>query len=394
LKIEFTKNQIKLREELRDYFNDLMNENLVKELKMSGGEGGGGPEFKKALKKIGQDGWIGLSWPKKYGGQEASYLEQYIFTEEIMRSGFPYPFLTTDSIGPTIAEYGNNLIKRDLIPGILSGDIIFAIGYSEPDAGTDLASLSTKAILKNNKWIINGQKMWTSLADYSDYIWLAVRTDPKSYNHKGLSILVVPTNSKGLTISPIYTLGGVRTNTTFYDNVEIPESNLVGEVNKGWNLITGQLNRERLSLVNNAPVEKLLEDVTKWANNTVDNKGNKLIDENWVKSNLALVKSGSEALKLLCWKQAWLMTTNKLDMADASVAKVYGSEFFIEAYRLLMEIIGQESTLTSKSEKNILEGRLEMLYRVSSILTFGGGTNEVQRDIISMIGLNMPREER
>lgn len=394
MKIEFTKNQIKLREELRDYFNDLMNENLVKELKMSGGEGGGGPEFKKALKKIGQDGWIGLSWPKKYGGQEASYLEQYIFTEEIMRSGFPYPFLTTDSIGPTIAEYGNELIKRDLIPGILSGDIIFAIGYSEPDAGTDLASLSTKAILKNNKWIINGQKMWTSLADYSDYIWLAVRTDPKSNNHKGLSILVVPTNSKGLTISPIYTLGGVRTNTTFYDNVEIPESNLVGEVNKGWNLITGQLNRERLSLVNNAPVEKLLEDVTKWANNTVDNKGNKLIDENWVKSNLALVKSGSEALKLLCWKQAWLMTTNKLDMADASVAKVYGSEFFIEAYRLLMEIIGQESTLTSKSEKNILEGRLERLYRVSSILTFGGGTNEVQRDIISMIGLNMPREER
>ena len=394
MKIEFTKNQIKLRKELRGYFNDLMNENLSKELKMSGGEGGGGPEFKKALKKIGQDGWIGLSWPKKYGGQEASYLEQYIFTEEIMRSGFPYPFLTTDSIGPTIAEYGNNLIKRDLIPGILSGDIIFAIGYSEPDAGTDLASLSTKAILKNNKWIINGQKMWTSLADYSDYIWLAVRTDPKSNNHKGLSILVVPTNSKGLTISPIYTLGGVRTNTTFYDNVEIPESNLVGEVNKGWNLITGQLNRERLSLVNNAPVEKLLEDVTKWANNTVDNKGYKLIDENWVKSNLALVKSGSEALKLLCWKQAWLMTTNKLDMADASVAKVYGSEFFIEAYRLLMEIIGQESTLTSKSEKNILEGRLEMLYRVSSILTFGGGTNEVQRDIISMIGLNMPREER
>ena len=394
MKIEFTKNQIKLRKELRGYFNDLMNENLSKELKMSGGEGGGGPEFKKALKKIGQDGWIGLSWPKKYGGQEASYLEQYIFTEEIMRSGFPYPFLTTDSIGPAIAEYGNELIKRDLIPGILSGDIIFAIGYSEPDAGTDLASLSTKAILKNNKWIINGQKMWTSLADYSDYIWLAVRTDPKSNNHKGLSILVVPTNSKGLTISPIYTLGGVRTNTTFYDNVEIPESNLVGEVNKGWNLITGQLNRERLSLVNNAPVEKLLEDVTKWANNTVDNKGYKLIDENWVKSNLALVKSGSEALKLLCWKQAWLMTTNKLDMADASVAKVYGSEFFIEAYRLLMEIIGQESTLTSKSEKNILEGRLEMLYRVSSILTFGGGTNEVQRDIISMIGLNMPREER
>ena len=393
MRIEFTKEQISLREELRKYFKNLMNNKLKKELK-KGAREGGGPEFRKALEKIGSDGWIGLSWPKEYGGQEATALEQYIFTEEIMRSGFPYPFLTTDSIGPTIAEFGSRELRKSLIPGILSGKVIFAIGYSEANSGTDLASLSTKAQLQNKYWIINGQKMWTSLADYSDYIWLAVRTNPKTSDHKGLSILVVPNASTGLSITPIFTLGGVRTNSTFFENVKVPKSNLVGEINRGWNLITGQLNRERLSLVNNAPIEKLLEDVTKWAKNKKGVDEKRLIDEKWVQKNLAKVKTGAEALKLLCWKQAWLMTEKKMNMEDASVAKVYGSEFFIEAYRLLMEVLGQESTLTQNSSRNLLGGRLEMLYRISSILTFGGGTNEIQRDIIAMIGLGMPRESR
>ena len=236
--------------------------------------------------------------------------------------------------------------------------------------------------------------MWTSLADFSDYIWLAVRTDKETSNHEGLSIIVVPNDSKGLSISPISTLGDVRTNVTYYDNVRVPKEYLVGEVNKGWKLITGQLNRERLSLVNNAPIEKLLEDVTFWAKKQKNSQGKRLIDEKWVQTNLARVKSGTEALKLLCWKQAWLMTEKKMKMEDASVAKVFGSEFFIEAYRLLMEVVGQKSILTKNSIDNVLEGRLEMLYRVSSVLTFGGGTNEIQRDIISMAGLGMPREDR
>ena len=393
MNIEFTKKQIQLRDELRSYFKSLMNKNLKKELTEGAAEGGG-PEFRKALEKIGQDGWIGLSWPKEYGGKEATPLEQYIFTEEVMRCGFPYPFLTTDSIGPTIAEFGTKKLKEKLIPEILSGKTIFAIGYSESNAGTDLAALSTKATLKNQEWLINGQKMWTSLADFSDYIWLAARTDKETSNHEGLSIIVVPNDSKGLTVSPISTLGDVRTNATFYDNVRVPKEYLVGEINRGWKLITGQLNRERLSLVNNAPIEKLLEDVTSWAKKQNNLEGGRLIDEKWVQTNLAKVKSGTEALKLLCWKQAWLMTEKKMKMEDASVAKVFGSEFFIEAYRLLMEIVGYKSILTKNSIDNILGGRLEMLYRVSSVLTFGGGTNEIQRDIISMAGLGMPREDR
>jgi len=392
--VEFSKKQIKLREELREYFFALMTDDLKVELNSESTKSGGGPLFKKTLKQIGEDGWIGLSWPKKYGGKEATLLDQYIFTEEVMRSGFPYPFLTIDSVGPTIAEHANQKVKDEIIPKILKGEIVIAIGYSESEAGTDLASLKTKAIYENNNWLINGQKMWTSLAEYSDYIWLAVRTNPDSMDHKGLSILLVPNNSEGISITPINTLGDVRTNATFYDNVVVSNKFLIGKKNKGWELITSQLNRERLSLVNNAPLEKILTDVINWAKETTTDNGNKLIEEDWVQNNLAKVQTGTEALKLLCWKQAWAMTKNELNMADASVAKVYGSEFFIEAYRLLMEVLGEQSLLSHKSQQNILGGRLEMLYRVSSILTFGGGTNEIQRDIISMAGLSMPRTER
>ncbi|MDG2060345.1 MAG: acyl-CoA dehydrogenase family protein [SAR86 cluster bacterium] len=392
--IEFTKKQQKLRFQLREYFDDLLNKDLKKELTNGLTDGGGGPEFKKALKKIGKDGWIGLSWPKKYGGQERSTLDQYIFTEEVMRSGFPFPFLTTESVGPTIAEYGNKKIKDEIIPQILAGEIVIAIGYSEQNAGTDLASLTTKAEKKDNSWLINGQKMWTSLADYSDYIWLAVRTDPQSNDHKGLSMMLVPSSCKGITINPIFTLGDVRTNTTFYDDVKIPQKYLIGEINQGWKLITGQLNRERVSLVNNAPIERALEEVINWAKLVEIDQKKMLIDEPWVQNNLAKVKVGADALRILCWKQACALDKEELHMADASVVKVYGSEFFIEAYRLLMEVLGIESLLTKNSEGRIIEGRLEMLYRVSSILTFGGGTNEIQRDIISMAGLSMPRQKR
>jgi len=392
--IEFTKKQRKLREELREYFNHLMTPQLKEELMKGSTEGGGGPLFKKTLKKIGKDGWIGLSWPKENGGKGGTPLDQYIFTEEIMRSGFPYPFLTTDSVGPTIAKYGSKKLINHVIPQILGGEIVIAIGYSEPDSGTDLASLKTKALKENDHWLINGQKMWTSLAEYSDYIWLAARTNLNTNNHEGLSIFLLPTKTEGISIQPIYTLGDVRTNTTFYENVRLGNDYLVGELNKGWNLITGQLNRERISLVNNAPLEKILEDVVLWSKSIKLSDGTSLIEKDWVRNNISKVTAGTEALKLLCWKQAWAMSKGELNMADASVAKVYGSEFFIEAYRLLMEIIGEESTLSKRSSSKVLEGRLEMLYRVSSILTFGGGTNEIQRDIISMAGLSMPRMKR
>ena len=308
-----------------------------------------------------------------------------------MRTGFPFPFLTTESVGPMIAEHGSEWAKEEIATKILKGELIFGIGYSEPNSGTDLASLQTKAIKQTDGYLINGQKMWTSLANFSDYIWLATRTDFEAKNHKGISMFIVPTDDPGFSMSAINTLGDVRTNATFYDNIHVPETHLVGELNQGWSLITSQLNLERLALVNHGPVEELYKDVLETAQSTKINKDQYLSDLSWVKHNLAQVHSGIEALKLICWKQTCIMESGQLNMAEASVAKVYGSEFFIEAYRLMMEIIGELSILKNGSELTILNARLERMYRTASILTFGGGTNEVQRDIIAMAGLLMPR---
>ena len=395
MKVEFTAEQQALRTELRAYFQALMGAELQAECEEDMGEGGG-PLWREALRKMGRDGWIGLGWPKELGGRGLSPIEQFIFVEEVMRAGFPFPFLTTESVGPQLAEAGNEWQKTEIVPRILAGECLIAIGYSEPGAGTDLASLKTSAVKDGDEWVINGQKMWTSLAHFCDYVWLAVRTDPNApKKHKGISMFLVPTSDPGWSATRVNTLGGVKTNATYYDNIRVSEDNLVGELNGGWRLITGQLNRERLSLVNYGPTAVLFNAVVKWAMATAVPAGGRVIDQPWVQMNLARVRTGVEVLKLVAFKQAWAMSQGKLDMADASAAKVYGSEYFIEAYRALAEIVGQASLVNRKSETGlVIQGRLERLYRTASIITFGGGTNEIQRDIISAAGLWMPRAAR
>ncbi len=390
MKIELTKNQQKLKDELKEYFSTLLNKELLSEMSDPQFFEGGGPEFKKALKIMGQDGWIGLSWPKEFGGKEFTPIEQYIFVEEIMRTGFPFPFLTTESVGPMIAQYGSDWAKETIAKSILRGETIFAIGYSEPNAGTDLASLKTQALPDKEGFKINGQKIWTSLANYADYIWLAARTNNEVKKHKGISMFIVPTDDDGFSYTPIQTLGDVTTNMTYYDDIYVSKDNLVGELNSGWNLITSQLNLERLALVNHGPVDELYHQLLSLAKSTKVDSKNVLSDIDWVKSNFAKIYSGLETLKLICWKQVWGMENNVLSMTDASLAKIYGSEYFIEAYRMMMEIFGELSIIRDDS-LSILNSRLERMYRTASILTFGGGTNEVQRDIISMAGLLMPR---
>ena len=390
MKIELTKNQQKLKDELKEYFSTLLNKELLSEMSDPQFFEGGGPEFKKALKIMGQDGWIGLSWPKEFGGKEFTPIEQYIFVEEIMRTGFPFPFLTTESVGPMIAQHGSDWAKETIAKSILRGETIFAIGYSEPNAGTDLASLKTQALPDKEGFKINGQKIWTSLANYADYIWLAARTNNEVKKHKGISMFIVPTDDDGFSYTPIQTLGDVTTNMTYYDDIYVSKDNLVGELNSGWNLITSQLNLERLALVNHGPVDELYHQLLSLAKSTKVDSINVLSDIDWVKSNFAKIYSGLETLKLICWKQVWGMENNVLSMTDASLAKIYGSEYFIEAYRMMMEIFGELSIIRDDS-LSILNSRLERMYRTASILTFGGGTNEVQRDIISMAGLLMPR---
>jgi alkylation response protein AidB-like acyl-CoA dehydrogenase len=386
--IDLTPELRALRDELRTYFAKLMTPELVAEL-TSGGEGGG-PQFRRAMKKMGRDGWLGIGWPKEYGGMDRTPLEQFLFADEVQRAGFPLPFLTLNTIGPTLMHYGTPEQRAEFLPRILAGELNFAIGYSEPGAGTDLASLTTSAVRDGDDWVIQGQKTFTSLADFADYIWLAARTDPDAKKHRGISMFIVPTTSPGYRLTPIWTMSDVRTNATYYDQVRVPARYLVGGVNNGWGLITSQLNHERVSLFPIGPFEKLSDDVRRWAQSTKLADGRRVIDQPFVRRNLARCYAGAEALRLMLWKQAWTLTHSRLHPAEASTVKVYASEFFVEAYRLLMEVIGPSATIHRRSPGAVLAGRLERMYRSALILTFGGGTNEVQRDIIAMAGLQMP----
>lgn len=385
--IALTPGQRELRDHLRDYFARMMTPELVAEIQ---GSEGGGPLYREALETMGADGWLGIGWPREYGGQGRTPIEQMIFADEVQSAGFPLPFLTLNTVGPTLAAYGSEEIKREFLPRILAGRCHFAIGYSEPGAGTDLASLKTRAVRDGEEWVIDGQKVFTSLADFADYVWLAARTDPGAPKHRGISMFLVPTTAPGFKMTPTHTVGDVRTNTTYYENVRVPHRYLVGGENNGWGLIVSQLNHERVSLTPYGPSARMFEEVRQWASATKLADGRRVIDQGWVREALAWVRAKLEALRLMQWKLAWSMTQGKLHPADASAVKVYATELYVQAYRRLMEVLGPAGTIRDGSPGAVARGRLERMYRATLILTFGGGTNEVQRDIIAMAGLGLP----
>lgn len=389
--IDYTPEQKRLRDELRAYFARIVTPDVLAENSASEG---GGPLYTKALRQMGQDGWLGIGWPKEFGGLERSAIDQYIFFDEVQRTGFPIPFLTLCTVGPTLIKFGTPEQKAKMLPRILQGDLHFAIGYSEPGAGTDLASLTTKAVKDGDDYIVSGQKVFTSLAEYADYIWLAVRTDPNAPKHKGISILMVDTKSPGFSLSPIHTLGGNRTNVTYYDNVRVPASMRVAGENDGWKLITMQLNHERVALLAPGPVTRFVEEVVAWAKETRLADGRRIIDQPWVETHLARAHAHVEVLKLLAWRHASKIDHGTLDPAEASTVKVFGSESFVQIYSLLLEVLGPLGIVKAGSPGALLRGRIESYYRTTLVLTFGGGVNEVQRDIIAMAGLGLPRAPR
>jgi alkylation response protein AidB-like acyl-CoA dehydrogenase len=282
VRIAFTPEQEALRDELRAYFAELMTPELIQEIEDSGE--GGGPLYQQTLRKMGADGWLGIGWPKEYGGQGRSPVEQYIFSDEVQRAGFPLPFLTLSTVGPTLMRFGSEEQKAEFLPKILRGEIHFAIGYSEPNAGTDLASLTTKAVRDGDEWVINGQKVFTSLADYADFIWLAARTDPDAPKHQGISMFLVPTTAPGYKITPIWTMSGLRTNATYYEDVRVPGSYLVGEENAGWGMIVSQLNHERVSLMTPGPFSRVFDETVRWAKETKLSDGRRVIDRPFASS--------------------------------------------------------------------------------------------------------------
>jgi 3-oxocholest-4-en-26-oyl-CoA dehydrogenase alpha subunit len=384
--LEETTEELALRAELRAYFADLLTDEVRHALDS---EGEGGEVFRSLVRRMGKDGWLGIGWPKEYGGQGRPTSDQFIFFTEVQRARAPFPFVTLNTVGPTIMRYGTEEQKSFFLSGILAGEINFAIGYTEPGAGTDLASLRTRAVLDGDEWTINGNKIFTSGADQADYIWLASRTDPDAPKHKGISIFLVPTSSPGFSCTPLVTVGGVATTASYYDNVRVPRSALIGDLNEGWRLITGQLNHERVGLAAvGALAQRLWTETAAWV---VDHGS---ADVGWVQADLARTYALLQAQKLLNWRMTAAVAADTLGPADSSAVKVFGTESTVEIYRRLLGVVGAAGYMSPGSPGAALHGELERAGRQAQINTFGGGVNEVQREILAMAGLGMKRSSR
>ena len=393
MRVAYNEEQLALAEELRAYFGRILTPEVRKELGPRAGEHQG-PEFRRVVGQFGKDGWLGIGWPTEYGGQGRSAIEQYIFYDEARKADAPIPLVTLNTVGPTLMQHGSEEQKARFLPAILRGEVFFSIGYTEPGAGTDLASLRTRAVRDGDSYIINGQKIFTTGAHDADFIWLAARTDPDAPKHKGLSIIIVEAQAPGVKTTPINTLDDGRTNAVYFEDVKVPVTAVVGEENEGWRLITTQLNHERLALACSGVAEGMLDETVSWAQQTRGADGERIIDRPWVQLTLARARARLDALRLLNWRLAWELTKGILNPADASAVKVYGTELFVEVYRAVMEVLGEAGTLKAGSPGAVLGNRVELMYRWAYVVTFGGGVNEVQREIIATAGLGMPRTGR
>lgn len=378
--------QLELRRELRAYFASLLPE---EKRRAAGEQGVGGEHFREVVSLLGADGWLGIGWPTEYGGQGRSIEEQFVFFDEVQRAGLPFPFVTVNTVGPTLMKYGTEEQKARFLPGILSGDIVFAIGYTEPEAGTDLASLKTRAVRDGDEWVIDGNKIFTSGANTADYVWLACRTDPDAPKHKGISIMVVPTDDAGFSWSPIPTVGGLTVTSTYYSGIRVADENVIGDVNGGWQLIAAQLNHERIGLAAiGGRTYGLWHQVLDWA------KENGAIEIPWVQQEFARTHAKLEAMRLLNWKMTAAVAADTLSGADAGATKAYGTETHIDVYRSLLGILGAAGRIRPESPGALLAGQIEQISRQGMVNTFGGGVNEVLRDMVATMGLGLVREKR
>ncbi|MFE9255572.1 acyl-CoA dehydrogenase family protein [Streptomyces sp. NPDC006879] len=385
---------VQLRAELHDYFATLMP---------SGPPDATDRDAVRALlRQIGADGLLGLGWPTEYGGQGRGPDEQFIFFDEAQRAGAPVSMVTLNTVGPTLIKYGSPHQKAHFLPRILSGEIVFAIGYSEPEAGTDLAALRTRAVREGDHWVVDGQKIFTSNAQHADWIWLACRTDPEAPKHQGISIILVPTDSPGFSWTPIETVGGLTTTATYYDALRVPADHLVGPEHGGWGLITNQLNHERVALAAlGMQAEDAFQDALEHTRACDPVTGRRPADHPWVRSRLAEASARLAALRLLNWRLVQDVGSNTLAPGDASGVKFFGTESTVEVYRICQEVVGERALLRGpvgtcgrQAAGCYDDGSLERMNRAAQINTFGGGVSEIQREILAGTRLGMKGRRR
>ncbi len=382
-----TPEQEKFGQEFGEYLEATMTPELKKELADEGETGG--TVCREFWLQLGKDGWLGVGWPKEYGGQGRTAMEQHVFFETADYYNAPLPMIALNTVGPTIMKFGSQEHKDMVLPQILKGEIEIAIGYSEPEAGSDLSSLQATAVKDGDHYILNGQKSFTSLAHFAKYIWFAARTDPDVKKSRGISIFLLDVDTPGISIVPLHTMGDMQTNSTFYDNVKVHKDRLIGEENKGWKYITNQLDLERIALCTSSPLRRRINNATEFARETkVD--GKLIIDRPEVKAKLAELTAEVEALKLLNFQVAMKITNGEMVYAEASTVKAYGSMLYQKVNNSILEIFGPLGLIQYGNDLSPLDGDVEHGFRADIVFIFGGGAIEVQKTIIAMAGLMLP----
>ncbi|SUE16487.1 acyl-CoA dehydrogenase [Rhodococcus gordoniae] len=381
--IDLTDEQRALQAELCRYFGNLVSPEEAAIMRTERH----GPTYREVVRRMGKDGWLGVGWPVEFGGHGFGDVEQQIFANEAVRADVPLPSVTLQTVGPTLQVYGTDEQKRKFLPAILAGEVHFAIGYSEPEAGTDLAALRTTAVRDGDHYIVNGQKIFTTGGHDADYIWLAVRTGPADSRHRGISVLIVDTKDPGFSWTPIITCDGAHhVNATYYSDVRVPAEMLVGEENKGWKLITTQLNHERVMLGPAGRVAGIYDRLVEWV------RAHELQDRPEVRRALGEIHATWRLNELLNWQVA-ASSNDAVDIADASATKVFATERIQRVGRLAEEIVGAFGDPADDDTAELLRW-LDMMAKRNVVITFGGGVNEVMRELIATAGLGMPRVPR
>ncbi len=382
---EYPADVLEFRRDFNRYLDTAITRELEDELAQSSGESAG-PQIKAFWRRLGADGYFGLGWPTEYGGGGKSVMYLHAFNYEMATRRLPVPVVTLNTVAPALMRAGNEAQKQEFLPKILRAEIEFAIGYTEPGAGTDLAALETRAVRDGDSYVINGQKIFTTGAHHADYVWLAVRTDPEAPKHRGISLLIVPLDSEGVQISPIYTMGGGRTNITFYDNVRVPVSALVGEENRGWYYMTTQLDFERLAISPVPYIERVFDGLCGLFRERGLGE-----DEHWSRSTMAQMAADVNALKIMDLKMASMVADGEIPYYEASLLKVLSTEIQVRLLNDAQQMLNGAGLLKRGSPGAVLNGDIERLLASSVILLFGGGSNDVQRDIMATHGMGLSR---
>jgi alkylation response protein AidB-like acyl-CoA dehydrogenase len=386
--LELSQGQRAFKAEIRDYFSGLSGQYDERELARDRH----GESYQRIVRQMGEDGWMGVGWPKEYGGHGLGEIEQTIFANEAQYADVHLPAVTLQTVGPTLIRYGSEKQKDLFLKRILAGDVHFAIGYSEPDAGTDLASLRTTARRDGDHYVVNGQKLWTTGGHQADYVWLAVRTDPDAPKHQGISILIVDTTDPGYSWTPIITADGSHhVNATYYNDVRVPVDMLVGGENQGWKLITTQLNHERVMLGPAGRIEGLRDRVAEWATKTG------VADRSDVVQLLGQTTAVFRVNELLNWEVARSAEVAKdgqgISVGDASASKVFAADQVQHLLDELTRVVHRYGDPSDQETGTLME-YLDGQKKRNLVLTFGGGVQEVQRELIAMFGLGLPRVPR